>query len=105
MDVIIKFSQAAFKHGISEADIRWAVDTAKYDGYLEDHEAEDKRVLVGFDRNANPLEIFYNILNNESLLQKSVTFARLLQFLRLKPCETCVFQRLLLQNWSFATAS
>jgi hypothetical protein len=40
-----------------------------------------------------------------SLLQKSVTFARLLQFLRLKPYETCIFQRLLLQNWSFATAS
>jgi hypothetical protein len=40
-----------------------------------------------------------------SLLQKPVTFARLLQFLRLKPYETCIFQRLLLQNWSFATAS
>jgi hypothetical protein len=32
-----------------------------------------------------------------SLLQKSVTFARLLQFLRLKLYETCIFNKLLLQ--------
>jgi hypothetical protein len=36
-----------FKHGITEADIRWAIDTAKYDGFLED--AENKRNYGGFD--------------------------------------------------------
>jgi hypothetical protein len=44
-------------------------------------------------------------VNHLSLLQKSVNFARRMQFLRLKPYETCIFKWLLLQNWSFATAS
>jgi hypothetical protein len=68
MDVDIRFCQSAFKHGISEADIRWAIDTVKYDGCLEDDEdIEDKRLLIGFDRNANPLEIYYNILDNDTV--------------------------------------
>ena len=68
MDVDIKFSESAFKHGISEADIRWAIDTAKYDGFLDDDEdGENKRLLIGFDRNANPLEIFYNILDRDTV--------------------------------------
>jgi len=40
MDVDIKFCQSAFKHGINEADIRWAIDTAKYDGCLEDDDED-----------------------------------------------------------------
>jgi hypothetical protein len=68
MDVDIKFCQSAFKHGISEADIRWAIDTVKYDGYLEgDASVENKRLLIGFDRNANPLEIYYNILDSNTV--------------------------------------
>ena len=68
MDVDIKFSKSAFKHGVSEADIRWAIDTAKYDGYLEGNEdAENKRLLIGFDRNANPVEIYYNILDHDTV--------------------------------------
>jgi uncharacterized DUF497 family protein len=64
MDVDIKFSQSAFKHGLSEADIRWAIDTAKYDGFLDDVEdAENKHLIIGFDRNANLIEVFYNILD------------------------------------------
>jgi len=68
VDVDIKFSRSAFKHRITEADIRWAIDTAKYDGRLEDDEdAENKRLLIGFDRNANPIEILYNVLDNETV--------------------------------------
>jgi hypothetical protein len=68
MDVDIRFCQSAFKHGINEADIRWAIDTVKYDGYLEDDEdAENKRLLIGFDRNANPLEIYYNVLDRNTV--------------------------------------
>ena len=64
MDVDIKFCQSAFKHGLSESDIRWAIDTVKYDGYIEnDEDAENKRLLIGFDRNANPIEIYYNIID------------------------------------------
>jgi hypothetical protein len=46
MNVVIRFCQSAFKHGITEADIRWAIGTVKYDGCLEDDEdAENKRLL------------------------------------------------------------
>ena len=48
MDIDIRFSQSAFKHGVTEADIRWAIDTAKYDGILyDDEDAENKRLLRG----------------------------------------------------------
>ncbi|GHV87570.1 hypothetical protein AGMMS50255_8660 [Spirochaetia bacterium] len=67
MDVDIKFCRSAFKHGISEADIRWAVDTVKYDGCLDGNDTENKRLLIGFDRNANPLEIYYNILDHDTV--------------------------------------
>jgi hypothetical protein len=68
MDVDIKFCQSAFKHGISEADIRWAIDTVKYDGCLEgDTNTANKRLLIGFDRNANPLEVYYNILDSNTV--------------------------------------
>ena len=68
MDVDIKFCQSAFKHGLSEADIRWAIDTVKYDGYLEnDEDAENKRLLIGFDQNANPIEIYYNIIDQNTV--------------------------------------
>ena len=68
MDAVIKFCQSAFKHGISEEDIRWAIDTVKYDGYLEnDEDAENKRLLIGFDRNANPIEIYYNIIDQSTV--------------------------------------
>jgi hypothetical protein len=68
VDVDIKFCQSAFKHGISAADIRRAIDTVRYDGCLEDGEdAENKRLLIGFDHNANPLEIYYNILDSDTV--------------------------------------
>jgi hypothetical protein len=68
MDVNIKFCLSAFKHGITEADIRRAIDTVKYDGCLENEDdTENKRLLIGFDRNANPLEIYYNILDRDTV--------------------------------------
>jgi hypothetical protein len=35
MDEVIKFNPAAFKHGISEADIRWAANHPFYEDILE----------------------------------------------------------------------
>ena len=68
MDVEIRFSKSAFKHNVNEADIRWAIDTAKYDGFLDDDEdAENKYLLIGFDRNANPIEILYNIIDQNTI--------------------------------------
>jgi hypothetical protein len=66
MDFIIEFNPAAFNHGVSEADIYRAFDTAIYDGLLDepdDDDALNKYLLIGFGLNANPLEILYNFLN------------------------------------------
>ena len=68
MDVDIKFCDSAFTHGITEEDIRWAIDNAIYDGYLEnDEDAGNKRLLVGFDRKGNPIEVYYNILDQNTV--------------------------------------
>jgi uncharacterized DUF497 family protein len=68
MDIDIKFTRSAFKHGVTEADIRWAIDTAKYDGKIENEEdAENKWLLIGFDQNANPIEVYYNILDHNTV--------------------------------------
>ena len=59
MDFVIEFNPSAFDHGASEADIYQAFDTAIYDGLLDepdDDDALEKYLLIGFDRNANPLK-------------------------------------------------
>jgi uncharacterized DUF497 family protein len=63
MDIAIEFNPAAFKHGVTEADIKLAFDTAKYDGFLDkdDPDAEDKYLLIGFDCKANLIEVLYNV--------------------------------------------
>jgi len=69
MDTSIEFNPSAFKHGVSEADIRWAFDTAKYDGWFNGGEGQskDKYLLIGFDRKGNPLEIIYNVCNDDTI--------------------------------------
>jgi uncharacterized DUF497 family protein len=65
MDFVIEFNPNAFKHGVKEADIRRAFDTAVYDGLLDeaDDDARDKYLLIGFDCKANPIEILYNFMS------------------------------------------
>jgi len=69
VDFIIEFNPAAFKHGKSEADIRWAFDTARYDGWFNDGggQDKDKYLLIGFDRNGNPLEVLYNFVDDKTI--------------------------------------
>jgi len=71
MDVIIKFSESAFKHGVKEADIRWAFDNNLYDEQLDESDGGgdigSKHLLIGFDRSANPLEILYNVIDEDTL--------------------------------------
>ena len=64
MDFTIEFNSAAFKHGVSEKDIKMAFDTVKYDGILDedDPDAENKHLLIGFDCKANLIEILYNVI-------------------------------------------
>jgi hypothetical protein len=74
MGLTIDFNPVAFDHGASEADIRKArhsfgmtMTQAIYDGFLDepsDDDAQDKYLLIGFDCNANPLEIMYNFITD-----------------------------------------
>ena len=36
MDIKTLYKQSAFKHDVTEDDIRWAFNTAKYDNLVED---------------------------------------------------------------------
>ena len=65
MDKNIKFNPAAFKHGVSEANIRYVLNYPKYEGPLEEY--ENKYIVVGFDNYGNLLEILYNRIDDESI--------------------------------------
>ena len=66
-DLIIEFNQAAFVHNITEQDIRFAIDTAEYDACIDTDETDNKFLIIGFDRNANPLEIMYNVIDDDTI--------------------------------------
>jgi len=63
VDFVIEFNPDAFKHGITEADIRRAFDTAVYDGLLDeaDDDARDKYLLINVFH-AMPCRSIYNHL-------------------------------------------
>ncbi|GHV86603.1 hypothetical protein AGMMS50230_22110 [Spirochaetia bacterium] len=65
MDLVVKFMPSAFKHGITEVNIRHAILNWKYDDIMEDDPG--KRLLIGFDGNANLLEIMYNDLGEQTI--------------------------------------
>ncbi|GHV85263.1 hypothetical protein AGMMS50230_08710 [Spirochaetia bacterium] len=65
MELEIVCIPAAFKHGISEENIRWAVIHPRYEGPIEDE--ENRYIVLGFDRAGNLLEIMYNRLNEKKV--------------------------------------
>jgi hypothetical protein len=52
------FCDSAFKHGFTEADIRHAFETCCYVDQYKNR--ENVYLLLGFDTNANPVEVLYN---------------------------------------------
>ena len=65
MDVVVKYASSAFKHGITEANIRHAILNLRYDDVVEDDPG--KHLLIGFDNNAKLLEIMYNIIDEQTV--------------------------------------
>jgi len=61
----IEFNRAAFKHGITEERIRYALNRPHYEGPLE--EDENKYIVLGFDNAGNLLEILYNNVDDETI--------------------------------------
>jgi len=54
---------SAFKHGVSEADIRWAVKTLICDVLIDEY--ENKYAIIGFDTKGNVIEIMYNLISDK----------------------------------------
>jgi propanediol dehydratase small subunit len=67
VDISIEFNQAAFIHNVTEEDIRYAFDTARYDGSIDEDETDNKYLVIGFDRNANLIEIMYNVIDENTI--------------------------------------
>jgi hypothetical protein len=42
MDITLEFNQAAFIHNVTEEDIRFAFETARYEGSIDEEESERK---------------------------------------------------------------
>jgi hypothetical protein len=65
MEDSIQFNPSAFKHDITEADIRKVIETKIYEGQVEGF--VNKYAMIGFDTAGNLLEIMYNIIDRESI--------------------------------------
>jgi len=61
----ILYTKSAFKHGFTKEDIERAIETRIYEDLLK---GEDEiYLIIGFDTIANPIEIFYNMIDNETI--------------------------------------
>ena len=58
MELKFIFRDTAFKHGLTEADIKHAFETCQHVGQYKDR--TNVLLLLGFDTKANPIEILYN---------------------------------------------
>ena len=65
MEIVVKYVPSAFKHNITEVDIRHTILNWRYDDIVEDDPG--KHLLIGFDSNANLLEIMYNVIDEKTV--------------------------------------
>ena len=65
MEDNIIFTKSAFKHGYTQNDIKRAIETKIHEGLLPDE--DEIYAIVGFDTVANPIEIFYNNIDDETI--------------------------------------
>jgi len=61
----ILYVKSAFKHGYTQEDIERAIDTKIYEDSLKGE--DDIYVVIGFDTAANPIEVFYNIIDDNAI--------------------------------------
>ena len=66
MDIQVEFDPTAFKHHITEENIRWALRNHLADGLIEEDD-ENKYIAIGFDRSGNLLEILYNHIREDTI--------------------------------------
>ena len=61
----IIFRQSAFRHGVTEADIRWAFKTVEVDELIQGF--ENKYRLLGFNTKGNMIEVLYNLVSDQRI--------------------------------------
>ena len=59
------FVKSAFKHGYTQDDIERAIETKIFEDILVGE--DDIYVVIGFDTIGNPIEVFYNIINDDTI--------------------------------------
>ena len=62
----IVFIPSAFKHAVSEENIRWVLLNHIADGVIEEDD-ETKHLSVGFDKMGILLEIMYNYIDEKTI--------------------------------------
>ena len=65
VDAGIEFNESAFKHGVTEEDIRYAFAHIIFDHPIFGE--EEKNLLIGFDTKASVLEILYNVTGDQKI--------------------------------------
>jgi hypothetical protein len=81
----IEFNQAAFRHGVTEENIRCALSRPEYEGPLDDD--ANRYIVIGFDTAGNLLEVLYNEIDEHTVnvfhaMRCRNTFFHLLQLFR-----------------------
>ena len=64
--VVVEIIPSAYKHGQSKNDIISALENSIYDETLETD--PNKTLAIGYDRNANLLEIIFHVLSDEYIV-------------------------------------
>ena len=59
------FIKSAFKHGCTQNDIEWAIETKIFEDILVGE--DDIYVIIGFDTIGNPIEVFYNLIDDKTI--------------------------------------
>ena len=62
---VIEFNEAAFKHDITEANIRYAMWHPLHEQLLESY--TNKWLIIGYDTIGNLIEVAYNIIDDETV--------------------------------------
>ena len=57
--------ESAFRHGFTQDDIKKAIETSIYEGLLLGE--DDIFAIVGFDTRGNPIEVFYNLIDDATI--------------------------------------
>jgi hypothetical protein len=61
----IEFNEAAFKHGITEQNIRYALWHPLHEELLEAY--RNKWLVIGYDTAGNLIEVGYNIIDDDTV--------------------------------------